>query len=149
MRVPALEKEDNFSMSIGYVQTSIFRVIFMFWLRTLRQLRPLIMSSCNRSQFSLPSALSPKDRLIWVDCEMTGLDLERDKLLEIAVIVTEGDTLATVARTESLIIHCDDQSLDSMNEWCVRQHGVSGLTQVLIQSPSNPCIICPTKGECK
>ena len=57
---------------------------------------------------------------------MTGLDINTDKLLEIAVIVTEGDTLDTVAKTESIIIHCDDQSLDNMNEWCVKTHGASG-----------------------
>lgn len=56
------------------------------------------MSSFVRSQFTLPSALTPKERLIWVDCEMTGLNIETDKLLEIAVIVTEGDTLAPVGK---------------------------------------------------
>ena len=68
----------------------------MILLRSVIKLRAAVMSSCVRSQFSLPSALTPKERLIWVDCEMTGLDIETDKLLEIAVIVTEGDTLATV-----------------------------------------------------
>lgn len=56
------------------------------------------MSSFVRSHFTLPSALTPKERLIWVDCEMTGLNIETDKLLEIAVIVTEGDTLAPVGK---------------------------------------------------
>ena len=60
---------------------------------------------------------------------MTGLDIEKDKLLEIAVIVTEGDTLTTVGKTESIIINCDTESLENMNEWCVKQHGKSGLTQ--------------------
>ena len=68
-------------------------------------------------------------RLIWIDCEMTGLDLDKDKLMEIACIVTEGDTLETVDRTESIIIHLDDESLENMHEWCVKQHGASGLTQ--------------------
>ena len=68
----------------------------MILLRSVIKLRAAVMSSCVRSQFSLPSALTPKERLIWVDCEMTGLNIETDKLLEIAVIVTEGDTLATV-----------------------------------------------------
>lgn len=67
--------------------------------RSVLKLRSAVMSSSSvRSQFSLPSALSPRERLIWVDCEMTGLDIRTDKLLEIAVIVTEGDTLATVGR---------------------------------------------------
>ena len=69
------------------------------------------------SKFSnLPSALPPSQRLIWVrcksvscvynvydvcqvDCEMTGLNLEKDKLMEIACIVTEGDTLQTVGNS--------------------------------------------------
>ena len=68
----------------------------MILLRSVLKLRAAVMTSSMRSQFSLPSALSPKERLIWVDCEMTGLDIKTDKLLEIAVIVTEGDTLATV-----------------------------------------------------
>ena len=88
--------------------------------------------------------------LLKVDCEMTGLNVDTDKLLEIAVIFTEGDTLATVDKTvsgdqweasiaprdlnpdqsqESIVLHCDDRSLDTMNEWCVKQHGATGLTQ--------------------
>ena len=122
----------------------------MILLRSVIKLRAAVMSSCVRSQFSLPSALTPKERLIWVDCEMTGLNIETDKLLEIAVIVTEGDTLATVGgrnspfyqenifycsgQTESIIIHCDDESLDNMNDWCVKQHGASGLTQACRES---------------
>ena len=70
----------------------------MFLVKSLRHFRPLVMS---KREFSLPSGLSPRNRLIWVDCEMTGLDIETDKLLEIAVIVTEGDTLATVGRLTS------------------------------------------------
>ena len=66
--------------------------------RSVIKLRSAVMSSFVRSQFTLPSALTPKERLIWVDCEMTGLNIETDKLLEIAVIVTEGDTLAPVGK---------------------------------------------------
>ena len=73
-------------------------------------------------------------RLIWIDCEMTGLDLEKDKLMEIACIVTEGDTLETVEKSESIIIHLDDESLENMNEWCIKQHGASGLTQACRES---------------
>ena len=78
---------------------------------------PLVRGSCSlvtkramSSQFpSLPSVLPPSQRLVWVDCEMTGLQLETDKLLEIAVIVTEGDTLQQVGRAENIIIHADDE----------------------------------------
>ena len=76
-----------------------------------------------------------EDRLIWVDCEMTGLDLESDALLEIALVVTEGDgTLEQVAATESIIISTPQDALDKMNSWCVKQHGESGLTKAFLES---------------
>ena len=83
----------------------------------------------SKKPVTLPSVLPASERLIWVDCEMTGLNIDTDTLLEIAVIVTEGDTVETVAKTESIIIHAEDDILDNMNEWCVKQHGLSGLTQ--------------------
>ena len=83
----------------------------------------------SKKSFTLPSVLPASERLIWVDCEMTGLDIENDTLLEIAVIVTEGDTMQIVDKTESIIIHAEDEVLNNMNEWCVKQHGISGLTQ--------------------
>ena len=55
-----------------------------------------------------------------LNCDWPGLDIDKDKLLEIAVIVTEGDTLETVGKTESIIINCDTETLDNMNEWCVK-----------------------------
>jgi oligoribonuclease len=60
--------------------------------------------------------------LIWVDCEMTGLDAEKDKLLEIAVTVTDA-SLTNVIEGPSLIIHQDANSLDKMNDWCKNQFG--------------------------
>ena len=60
---------------------------------------------------------------------MTGLDIDKDVLLEIAMIITEGDNLEVVAKSDTIIIHAEDKVLDNMNEWCVEQHGKSGLTQ--------------------
>lgn len=68
------------------------------------------------------------DNLIWVDLEMTGLDPETDKVIEIATIVTDKD-LNVLAEGPVLAIHQDDETLKNMNEWCVEQHGKSGLTQ--------------------
>merc|ERR1711953_1279916 len=65
---------------------------------------------------------------------MTGLDVDTDALLEIAVLVTEGDTLETVAATESIIISTPQDVLDNMNSWCVKQHGESGLTKACLES---------------
>lgn len=65
--------------------------------------------------------------IVWIDCEMTGLDPERDKLLEIAVVITNGD-LEPVDSQLSFVIRTGKETLDNMNEWCVKQHGLSGLT---------------------
>ena len=48
------------------------------------------------SSTQVRSRLGSEKRLIWVDCEMTGLDIKKDVIMEIAVVVTEGDTLEEV-----------------------------------------------------
>jgi oligoribonuclease len=65
--------------------------------------------------------------LVWVDCEMTGLDPERDRLIEIAVIVT-GPDLAPRVEGPVLVIHQSDAQLDLMDAWNRGTHGKSGLT---------------------
>lgn len=66
--------------------------------------------------------------LVWVDMEMTGLDPERDRVIEIATIVTDSD-LVTLAEGPVLAIHQDAATLAAMDEWNTTQHGRSGLTQ--------------------
>lgn len=65
--------------------------------------------------------------IVWIDLEMTGLDVERDHIIEVAVIITDGE-LNTVAEMEPIIIHQDDSVLNAMDEWCQQHHGKSGLT---------------------
>lgn len=71
--------------------------------------------------------------LIWLDLEMTGLDPEKEVIIEIATIVTDSD-LNILAEGPSLAIHQPDDVLDNMDEWCTRQHGQSGLTERVRQS---------------
>jgi oligoribonuclease len=69
------------------------------------------------------------DRIVWIDCEMTGLDLQRDALVEIAAIVTEAD-LTELDEGISLIIRPDDLTLlDSMEDVVLRMHTDSGLLE--------------------
>ena len=77
---------------------------------------------------------TPADRLVWVDCEMTGLDLNKDLIIEIAVIITEGDSLAEVARSDTIIIRTDEALLNGMDEWCTEHHAASGLTNACLNS---------------
>jgi oligoribonuclease len=74
-----------------------------------------------------PAALGKSDQnLIWLDCEMTGLDPEVDRLIEIAVIVT-GPTLEPRIEGPVLVIHQSDEQLDKMDNWNKGTHGRSGL----------------------
>ncbi len=66
--------------------------------------------------------------LIWVDLEMTGLEPDTDKIIEIATIVTDAD-LNILAEGPVLAIHQSDEVLAGMDEWNTRHHGDSGLTQ--------------------
>jgi oligoribonuclease len=68
------------------------------------------------------------NNLIWVDMEMTGLDPDADRVIEIATIVTNS-ALETLAEGPVLAIHQSDAVLAGMGEWNTRQHGGSGLTQ--------------------
>jgi oligoribonuclease len=66
--------------------------------------------------------------LIWVDMEMTGLNPDEDRVIEIATIITNSD-LETLAEGPVIAIHQSDATLAAMDEWNTRQHGGSGLTQ--------------------
>ena len=73
------------------------------------------------------STLKKSDQnLIWLDCEMTGLDPEQDRLIEIAVIVT-GPDLTPRIEGPVLVIHQSDAQLDKMDAWNKGTHGRSGL----------------------
>lgn len=73
------------------------------------------------------AALTKSDQnLVWIDCEMTGLDPEKERLLEIAVIVT-GPHLTPRVEGPVLVIHQSDALLDQMDNWNKGTHGKSGL----------------------
>ena len=64
--------------------------------------------------------------LVWLDCEMTGLDPEKERLIEIAIIVT-GPQLVPRLEGPVLVIHQPDEILDQMDKWNKGTHGKSGL----------------------
>ncbi|KAJ3016896.1 hypothetical protein HKX48_003809 [Thoreauomyces humboldtii] len=75
-----------------------------------------------------------QDPLVWIDLEMTGLDLAKDQIIEIAVIITDGN-LNVIAEGPELVIRAEKQLLDGMDAWCTTHHGESGLTAASLASP--------------
>lgn len=73
------------------------------------------------------------NRLIWIDLEMTGLDTQRDHIIEIATVVTDKD-LNVLAQGPVLAIHQPESILAQMDEWNQKQHGGSGLIQRIRES---------------
>ena len=69
---------------------------------------------------------TPSDRLVWIDCEMTGLDLEVDELVEIAVVITDYD-LNPVDAGLDIVIKPDASALESMSDFVRAMHTESGL----------------------
>jgi oligoribonuclease len=67
-----------------------------------------------------------RDELVWIDCEMTGLNLSSDKLIEIAALVTDGD-LNILGDGVDVVIHADDAALSSMIDVVADMHARSGL----------------------
>ena len=73
-----------------------------------------------------PALAKSDQNLVWLDCEMTGLDPEKERLIEIAVVVT-GPQLTPRIEGPVLVIHQADAVLDAMDAWNQGTHGRSGL----------------------
>ena len=71
--------------------------------------------------------------LIWIDLEMTGLDPDKDVIIEMATIVTDSD-LNILEEGPVIAVHQSEERLAGMDEWNTRQHGQSGLTQRVRES---------------
>ncbi|MBQ1074811.1 oligoribonuclease [Micromonospora sp. C31] len=73
------------------------------------------------------------DLLVWIDCEMTGLDLGSDKLIEVAALVTDPD-LNVLGNGVDVVIHADEAALEAMPEIVATMHAKSGLTEEVRRS---------------
>jgi oligoribonuclease len=78
----------------------------------------------------------PQDanQLIWIDMEMTGLRPEVDRIIEVALVVTDSQ-LATIAEAPVLVVHQDDATLAAMDSWNQGTHARSGLIDKVKASP--------------
>jgi oligoribonuclease len=73
---------------------------------------------------------SAAHNLVWIDCEMTGLDITRDKLIEVAVVVTDSQ-LTVLDPGLDVIIHAEDEDLAAMDDVVTTMHAKSGLTDAV------------------
>ena len=69
-----------------------------------------------------------KNNLVWLDMEMTGLSPDTDRIIEVAMVITDND-LNTVAEAPVLVVHQPDSVLDGMDAWNKSTHGKSGLIE--------------------
>ncbi|XP_077220039.1 oligoribonuclease-like isoform X2 [Tasmannia lanceolata] len=96
-----------------------------------------LLNNGNSKQQSLPMPSEEyKYPLVWIDLEMTGLEIEEDRILEIACIITDGN-LTKLVEGPHLVIHQTKECLDNMGEWCRNHHAASGLTKRVLQSTTN------------
>lgn len=75
-----------------------------------------------------PTLKKSDQNLVWLDCEMTGLDPEKERVIEIAVVVT-GPQLTPRIEGPVLVIHQSDELLGLMDKWNKGTHGRSGLIE--------------------
>jgi oligoribonuclease len=75
-----------------------------------------------------------QNHLVWLDMEMSGLDPDSDRIIEIAMVVTDA-SLQTVAEGPVIAVHQPDAVLDAMDEWNRNTHGRSGLIERVKASP--------------
>jgi oligoribonuclease len=80
----------------------------------------------NSSTTAGTTAGTNEFRLVWLDMEMTGLDPDKERIIEVAVVITEPD-LTVVAEGPVLVIHQEDAILSGMDKWNTATHGKSGL----------------------
>uniref|UniRef100_A0A914Y024 Probable oligoribonuclease n=1 Tax=Panagrolaimus superbus TaxID=310955 RepID=A0A914Y024_9BILA len=85
----------------------------------------------KKEKRSGPLPLSSK--IIWIDCEMTGLDPEINRLCEIAAVITEGD-LTHVATFDPLIINQSEEAMKNMSKWCKTTFKKNGLINKIKES---------------
>ncbi|KAK4493833.1 hypothetical protein PRZ48_015018 [Zasmidium cellare] len=74
------------------------------------------------------------DPLVWIDCEMTGLNTETDTILSLACFITDAQLNLLEPNGYEAVIHHSQSQLDAMGEWCTAHHAASGLTEACLNS---------------
>ncbi|KAJ5429795.1 hypothetical protein N7491_006811 [Penicillium cf. griseofulvum] len=78
------------------------------------------------------------DPLVWIDCEMTGLNPETDKIIQICCFITDAQLNLLEPTGFETVINVPDSTLDAMSQWCIDTHGRTGLTAAVRASTTSP-----------
>lgn len=76
--------------------------------------------------------------LVWIDCEMTGLDYNNDEIIEVYCLITNGNLALVDTEGWGTVVHQPQARMDQMDEWCTRTHGQTGLTAAVVASDVTP-----------
>ncbi|KAE8373158.1 ribonuclease H-like domain-containing protein [Aspergillus bertholletiae] len=85
----------------------------------------------------MPLARS-SDPLVWIDCEMTGLDSEKDQIIQICCFITDANLQLLDPHGFETIVHAPKITMDNMSQWCIDTHGRTGLTAAVLSSTITP-----------
>ncbi|TVY64163.1 Oligoribonuclease [Lachnellula suecica] len=86
----------------------------------------------------MSDSLSRSHPLVWIDCEMTGLDVDNDVIIEIFCIITNGNLDVLDQEGWGAVVHQTKEIMDKMDEWCTKTHGENGLTAAVLSSTTSP-----------
>ncbi|KAI1073933.1 ribonuclease H-like protein [Whalleya microplaca] len=76
--------------------------------------------------------------LVWIDCEMTGLDPDREEIIEIFCIITTKNLEVLDDNGWGTVVHQSQERMNQMDEWCIKTHEKSGLTAAVVASEVTP-----------
>ncbi|KAF2425245.1 ribonuclease H-like protein [Tothia fuscella] len=85
----------------------------------------------------MPESIS-REPLVWIDCEMTGLDPDNEVIIQIACFITDYDMNLLEPEGYEVVVHQSKEIMDKMDEWCTKTHAKSGLTAAVLSSTISP-----------
>ncbi|KAH7945039.1 hypothetical protein HPB49_005622 [Dermacentor silvarum] len=106
----------------------ILRPLLSPHLRGIKSILSWVRPAATRMEQREGGKVLCSDGLVWIDMELTGLNLETGRIMEVACLVTDKD-LNPLSGGLNLVLHQPDDILEEMGDWCKEHHGKSGLTQ--------------------
>lgn len=111
----------------------ILRQLLSLHLQSIKSIVSWVRPATARMAQMRGTKMLCSDGLVWIDLELTGLNLETDRIMEVACVVTDKD-LNAISGGLNLVLHQPDDVLANMGDWCKEHHEKSGLTEACRKS---------------